>query len=67
MTRAKKQLSKRNCMGASELRKSVRFDGELQGQSDFHAGRNAGLRDEDILEGHEEKEDSVPEDLAFVS
>ena len=54
-------------MGASELRKSVCFDGELQGQSDFRAGRNAGLRDEDILEGHEEKEDSVPEDLAFVS
>ena len=27
MTRSKKQLSKRNDMGAGELRKSVRFDG----------------------------------------
>ena len=67
MTRAKKQLSKRNDMRALELRKSVRFDGPVPWQSDFRAGRNAGLGDEDVLELHKDKEDSVPEDLPVVS
>ena len=67
MTRAKKQLSKRNDMGAGELRKSVHFDDPVPGQSDFRIGRNAGVGDEDILEVHNDKEDSLLEDLRTVS
>ena len=63
MMRAKKQLSKRNDMGAAELRKSIRFDGPVPRQPDFGGGQNTGVGDEDVLEGDEEKEDSVSEDL----
>ena len=37
MTRAKKQLSKRNDIGPGDLRKSVHFQGPFPGQSDFHS------------------------------
>ena len=67
MTCAKKQLSKRNDMGAGELRKSVRFDDPVPGQSDFCAGRNAGVGEEDVLEVYDKKEDSLLEDLRTVS
>ena len=67
MTRAKKQLSKRNDMGAGDLRKPVRFDDPVPGQSDFRAGRNAGVGEEDVLEVYDEKEDSMLEDLRTVS
>ena len=67
MMRAKKQLSKRNDMGATKLRKSVRFDSPVPWQADFRTGRNAGVGDEDVLEGHEDKEDSVAEDLPYTS
>ena len=67
MTGAKKQLSKRNNMGAGELRKSVCFDGPVPGQLDFRAGRNAGVGEEDVLEVHDENEDSILEDLPTVS
>ena len=67
MTRAKKQLSKRNDIGSGELRKSICFDGLVPWQLDFHAGRNARLRDEDILEVHEDNEDSIAEDLLPIS
>ena len=66
MSRAKKQLSKRNDMGAGEFRKFVRFDDPVPGQSDFRAGRNAGVGEEDVLEVYDE-EDSVLEDLRTVS
>ena len=56
-----------NNMGAAELRKFVRFDGPLSAQPDFGGGRDTGVRDGDALEGDEEKEDSVPEDLQCVS
>ena len=67
MMHAKKQFSKRNDMGADDLRKSVRFDGPVPSQSDFRAGQNAGLGDEDVLEVHDDKYDSVVEDLPVVS
>ena len=67
MTRAKKQLSKRNNMGAGDLRKSVRFDGPVPCQSDFRAGQNAEVGDEDILEVHDDKEDSLPKDVRALS
>ena len=67
MTRAKKQLSKRNDMGGGNLRKSVRHDGPVPGQSDFRAGRNAGVGEEDALDIHDENEDSILEDLPIVS
>ena len=67
MTRAKKQLSKRIDIGAGELRKSVRLDGPLLGQSDFRAGWNAGVGEEDVLDENEENEDSILEDLPTVS
>ena len=67
MTRAKKQLSKRNDMGAGDLRKSVRFDGPVPGQANFRAGQNAEVGDEDVLEVHDDKEDSLPEDVRGVS
>ena len=54
-------------MGAAELRKSVRFDGLVPGQPDYGGRRNTGVGDEDVLEGDEDKEDSVPEDLPYVS
>ena len=53
MTRAKKQLLKRNDMGAGELRKSVCHDGPVPGPSDFRAGRNAGVGEEDALDVHD--------------
>ena len=67
MTRAKKQLSKRSDIGSGELRKSVHFDGGMPWQSDFRARRNARLGDEDLLEVHEDKQDSISEDLPVVS
>ena len=67
MMHAKKQLSKRNDMEAGDLRKSVRFEGPVPSQSNFRARRNAGLGDEDVLEVHDDKEDSLPEDLHVVS
>ena len=67
MMRAKKQLSKRIDIGAGELRKSVRLDGPLPGQSDFCAERNAGVGKEDVLDVHDENEDSILEDLPTVS
>ena len=67
MTRAKKQLSKRIDIGVGELRKSVRLDGPLPGQSDFCVGRNAGVGEEDVLDENDENEDSILEDLRTVS
>ena len=67
MTRAKKQLAKRVDIGRAELRKSVRFEGGVPGQSDFCAIQNAGLAEEDHLELDFEKEDSISEDLPTVS
>ena len=67
MTCAKKQLSKRNDMGVSELRKSVLFDGPVLGQSDFRAGQYAGVGEEDVLEVHGDNKDSILEDLPTVS
>ena len=54
-------------MEGGELRKSVRHDGLVPGQSDFRAGRNAGVREEDALDIHDENEDSILEDLPTVS
>ena len=54
-------------MGAGDLRKSVRFDGLVQGQLDFRAGQNAEVGDEDVLEVHDDKEDLLPEDVRAVS
>ena len=62
MMRAKKQFSKRDDMGPGDLRKSVHLQGPFPGQSDFRARQNAGLGEEDVLEVHDDKEDSLPED-----
>ena len=43
------------------------FDGPVPGQSDFRAGRNAGVGEEDVLEVHGDNEDSILEDLPTVS
>ena len=67
MTRAKKQLSKKNDLGGGELRKFVRHDGPVPGQSDFRAGRNAGVGEEDALNIDDDNEDSILEDLPIVS
>ena len=64
MTRAKKQLSKRDDRGPGNLRKSVHLQGPFPGQSDFRGRQNAGLGEEDVLEVHE---DSLPENLRAVS
>ena len=67
MTRAKKQLLKGNDMGAGELRKSMRHDGPVPSPSDFRAGRNVGVGEEDALDVHDQNEDSILEDLPIVS
>ena len=67
MTRAKKQFSRRDNMGAGDLKKSVWFDGPVPSQSDSCAGQNAGLGDEDVLEVHNDKDNLVAEDLPAVS
>ena len=67
MTRAKKQLSKRNDIGPGDLRKSVHFQGPFLGQSDFHAEQNAGLGEEDDPKAHDDNDDLIPEDLRAVS
>ena len=67
MTRVKKQLLKRNNMGAGKLRKSVHHDGLVPGPSNFRAGRNAGVGEEDALDVHDQNEDSILEDLPIVS
>ena len=67
MIRAKKQLSKTTDIGSGELRKSVLFEGRVRCQSDFRRGPNAQVGDEDLLEVHEGKEDSISEDLPAVS
>ena len=67
MTRAKKQLSKRDDMGPGNFRKSMHLQDLFPGQSDFRARQNAGLGEEDVLEVHDDKDDSLPEDLRAVS
>ena len=67
MTRAKKQLSKTSDIGSGELRKSVCFAAAVPCQTDYRLGPNARLGDEDLLEVHREKDDSVSEDLRAVS
>ena len=67
MTRARKQLSKRTDIGKAQLRKSVRFEGGVPGQSDFRALQNARLADKDLLQLDLEKEVSISEDLSIVS
>ena len=67
MTRARKHLSKRSDTGSAELRKSVRFAVVASCQTDYRLGSNVGLEDEDLQEGHEEKDDSVSEDFPAVS
>ena len=64
---AKKQLLKRNDMGAGELRKSVHHDSPVSGQSDFRAERNAGVGEEDVLDILDENKDSILEDLPTIS
>ena len=54
-------------MGLGDLRKSVHLQGPFPYQSDFRGRQNAGLGEEDVLEVHEDKEDSLPEDLRAVS
>ena len=67
MTRATKQLSKRTDIGRAQLRKSIRFEGGVPGQSDFRALQNARLAEEDLLQLDLEKEVSISEDLPTVS
>ena len=67
MTRARKHLSKRSDIGSVELRKSVRFAAAASCQTDYHLGSNVGLEDEDLLEVHGEKDDSVSKDFPAVS
>ena len=67
MTRARKQLLKRADIGRAQLRKSVRFDGGVPGQTDFRAIQNARLAEEDLPQLDLEKEDSISEDLPTLS
>ena len=67
MTRARKHLSKRSDIGSVELRKSVCFAAVASCETDYRLGLNVELGDEDLLEVHGEKDDSVSEDFPVVS
>ena len=45
----------------------VRFDDRVPGQSDFRAGQNTGVGEEDVLDVHDDNEDSILDDLPTVS